>query len=109
MLLRSVPRLPLVFLSLMTSMNLFGQDRSYGRSMVITDRGIVSTSQYLASEAGAQVLAKGGSAIDGAIAANAVLGVTEPMMNGMGGPLSYLLGREDGQALWTQRQRMGAT
>jgi gamma-glutamyltranspeptidase/glutathione hydrolase len=68
-------------------MNLFGQDRSYGRSMVIADRGIVSTSQYLASEAGAQVLAKGGSAIDGAIAANAVLGVTEPMMNGIGGDL----------------------
>jgi gamma-glutamyltranspeptidase/glutathione hydrolase len=76
----------LLFVSL-TSMNLFGQDRSYGRSMVITDRGIVSTSQYLASEAGAQVLAKGGSAIDGAIAANAVLGVTEPMMNGIGGDL----------------------
>src|SRR5512143_2642457 len=63
------------------------QDRSYGRSMVITDRGIVATSQYLASQAGAQVLARGGSAIDAAIAANAVLGVTEPMMNGMGGDL----------------------
>ncbi|HEV2118238.1 MAG TPA: gamma-glutamyltransferase [Terriglobales bacterium] len=63
------------------------QDRSYGRSMVITDRGIVATSQYLASQAGAQILARGGSAIDAAIAANAVLGVTEPMMNGVGGDL----------------------
>lgn len=63
------------------------QDRSYGRSMVITDRGIVATSQYLASQAGAQILARGGSAIDAAIGANAVLGVTEPMMNGMGGDL----------------------
>src|ERR1700757_2720393 len=63
------------------------QDRSYGRSMVITDRGIVATSHYLASQAGAQILAKGGSAMDAAIAANAVLGVTEPMMNGMGGDL----------------------
>jgi gamma-glutamyltranspeptidase / glutathione hydrolase len=63
------------------------QDRSYGRSMVITDRGIVATSQYLASQAGAQILARGGSAIDAAIAANAVLGVTEPMMNGIGGDL----------------------
>src|SRR6185503_10882061 len=63
------------------------QDRSYGRSMVITDRGIVATSHYLASQAGAQVLANGGSAMDAAIAANAVLGVTEPMMNGMGGDL----------------------
>ena len=63
------------------------EDRAYGRSMVITDRGIVGTSHYLASQAGAQVLAKGGSAMDAAIAANAVLGVTEPMMNGMGGDL----------------------
>src|SRR5438132_7447959 len=66
------------------------EDRSYGRSMVITDRGIVGTSHYLASQAGAQILAKGGSAMDAAIAANAVLGVTEPMMNGMGGDLFAL-------------------
>jgi len=65
----------------------YPQDRSYGRSMVITDRGIVATSHYLASQAGAQVLAHGGSAMDAAIAANAVLGVTEPMMNGIGGDL----------------------
>lgn len=63
------------------------QDRAYGRSVVMTDRGIVATSHYLASQAGAQVLAKGGSAMDAAIAANAVLGVTEPMMNGIGGDL----------------------
>ena len=63
------------------------QDRSYGRSVVMTDRGIVATSHYLASQAGAQALAKGGSAMDAAIAANAVLGVTEPMMNGIGGDL----------------------
>jgi gamma-glutamyltranspeptidase/glutathione hydrolase len=53
----------------------------------MTDRGIVATSHYLASQAGAQVLAQGGSAMDAAIAANAVLGVTEPMMNGIGGDL----------------------
>jgi gamma-glutamyltranspeptidase/glutathione hydrolase len=63
------------------------QDRSYGRSVVMTDRGIVATSHYLASQAGAQTLAHGGSAMDAAIAANAVLGVTEPMMNGIGGDL----------------------
>ena len=66
---------------------LLAQDRSYGRSMVINDGGIVATSHTLASQAGAQILAHGGSAIDAAIAANAVLGVTEPMMNGVGGDL----------------------
>jgi gamma-glutamyltranspeptidase/glutathione hydrolase len=63
------------------------QDRSYGRSVVFTERGIVATSHYLASQAGAQILAQGGSAMDAAITANAVLGVTEPMMNGIGGDL----------------------
>ncbi|MGA9800818.1 MAG: gamma-glutamyltransferase [Terriglobales bacterium] len=66
------------------------QDRSYGRSMVINEGGIVATSHTLASQAGAQILARGGSAIDAAIAANAVLGVTEPMMNGVGGDLFLL-------------------
>jgi len=61
--------------------------RNYGRSMVIAQQGIVATSNALASQAGAQILARGGSAADAAIAANAVLGVVEPMMNGMGGDL----------------------
>jgi len=63
------------------------QDRSHARSMVITRYGIVATSHVQASVAGAQILERGGSAVDAAIAANAVLGVTEPMMNGMGGDL----------------------
>lgn len=58
-----------------------------GRSMIATKLGIVATSQPLASQAGAQILAAGGNAIDAAIAANAVLGLTEPMMNGIGGDL----------------------
>jgi gamma-glutamyltranspeptidase/glutathione hydrolase len=62
-------------------------DRSQARSMVITRRGIVATSQTLASQAGAQILARGGSAADAAIAANATLGVVECMMNGIGGDL----------------------
>ncbi len=61
--------------------------RDYGRSMVVSRLGIVATSQTLASAAGADVLRDGGSAVDAAIAANAVLGVTEPMMNGIGGDL----------------------
>ena len=77
----------LSFLCLGMVYNAAAQDRSYGRSVVMTDRGIVATSHYLASQAGAQVLAQGGSAMDAAIAANATLGVTEPMMNGIGGDL----------------------
>src|SRR5579864_2610279 len=76
-----------VVLVLLMAYNGFTQDRSYGRSVVMTDRGIVATSHYLASQAGAQTLAHGGSAMDAAIAANAVLGITEPMMNGIGGDL----------------------
>ena len=74
-------------LSISLAMPLQSQDRSEARSMVISRQGIVATSQTLASEAGAQVLARGGSAMDAAIAANAVLGVVEPMSNGMGGDL----------------------
>jgi gamma-glutamyltranspeptidase/glutathione hydrolase len=58
--------------------------------MVVTRYGIVATAHALASQAGAAVLARGGSAADAAIAANAVLGVTESMMNGMGGDLFVL-------------------
>jgi gamma-glutamyltranspeptidase/glutathione hydrolase len=79
--------LRLWFALLVCAVSAFGQARDYGRSMVITQQGIAATSQTLASQAGAQILAKGGSAVDAAIAANAVLGVVEPMMDGIGGDL----------------------
>jgi gamma-glutamyltranspeptidase/glutathione hydrolase len=62
-------------------------ERAQARSMVITEAGIVATSQTLASQAGAQALARGGSAVDAAIVSNAVLSVVEPMMCGLGGDL----------------------
>ena len=49
-----------------------------GRSMVVTQYGIVAAPQFLASQAGAHILEEGGNAVDAAIAANAVMGVTQP-------------------------------
>jgi len=58
-----------------------------GRSKVATNFGIVAASQPLAARAGVQMLERGGNAVDAAIAANAVMGVVEPEMNGVGGDL----------------------
>ncbi len=74
-----------LFMSRITYPQVLG--RSYGRSIVISRQGIAATSQVLASQTGAQILARGGSAVDAAIACNAVLAVTEPMMTGPGGDL----------------------
>src|SRR6267154_1568782 len=63
------------------------QDRSQGRSMVISRNGIVAAESPLAAQAGARILERGGNAVDAAIATNAMMGVVEPMMNGIGGDL----------------------
>ncbi len=82
--------LRIIVAAILTITMIEAQGRNYGRSLVISQQGIVATSHVLASQAGAQILAKGGTAVDAAIAANAVLGVTEPMMNGIGGDLFVL-------------------
>src|SRR5437588_9091934 len=63
------------------------QDRSQGRSMVISRNGIVAAESPLAAQAGVRILERGGNAVDAAIATNAMMGVVEPMMNGIGGDL----------------------
>ena len=55
--------------------------------MVISETGIVASESPLASQAGAAVLARGGNAVDAAIAAHAVMTVVAPMWNGIGGDL----------------------
>ena len=79
-----------VVILLIPQVPLAAQGRNYGRSQVITQQGIAATSQTLASEAAVQILARGGTAVDAAIAANAVLAVVEPMKNGLGGDLFAL-------------------
>jgi gamma-glutamyltranspeptidase/glutathione hydrolase len=63
------------------------QDRWQARSMVISRNGIVAAESPLAAQAGVRILERGGNAVDAAIATNAMMGVVEPMMNGIGGDL----------------------
>ena len=58
-----------------------------GRSIVTTKLGIVASSSPLAAKAGTQMLELGGNAVDAAIAANAVIALTEPSGDGIGGDL----------------------
>ncbi|NMB27984.1 MAG: gamma-glutamyltransferase family protein [Tissierellia bacterium] len=65
------------------------------RTVVFGHRGMVATSQYLAANAGLDILKKGGNAIDAAIATAACLTVVEPTSNGIGGDAFALVWYKD--------------
>lgn len=64
---------------------------SPGRPAAFALRGMVASSQWAATRAGQRVFERGGNAVDAALAAAAVLAVTEPMSTGVGGDLFALV------------------
>ncbi|GLO72641.1 gamma-glutamyltransferase [Phaeobacter inhibens] len=65
------------------------------KTVIETEHGVVAAQHSLAAEAGAQVLAAGGDAVDAAVATSFALGVLEPWMSGPAGGGALMLWRAD--------------
>jgi gamma-glutamyltranspeptidase/glutathione hydrolase len=98
-------RVALILMSLTLPILSLANNRPVGRSFatrseVIARHGMAATSQALATQAALDLLKQGGTAVDAAIGADAVLGVVEPMSCGLGGDLFALVWDAQTQKLY---------
>ncbi len=95
----------IIYCLLFLGCNLYAQDRLTGetfttRSEILARNGMAATSQPLATQVALEILKKGGTAMDAAIAANAMLGLVEPGSCGIGGDIFAIVWNAKDQKLY---------